>query len=200
MDIAEKDKMTESERITYEEVETWSVEALKDFCRKRNFNVTGSKKVLVARVYVLFNSNVPEEPGAKEQEASKKRDYKSLYMYSIAAPDPLKLSKWIGEKDGLRSWPPVTYIDIDIFMRKNGSVGLTTEGLTAYKTGKAFSYFACDWLSEVYYHMINRKHQCCYLKTTCLPSNRINDNPHSLWIKCMKSGEVLSAYCTCIAG
>jgi hypothetical protein len=48
MDIAEKDKMTESERITYEEVETWSVEALKDFCRKRNFNVTGSKKVLVA--------------------------------------------------------------------------------------------------------------------------------------------------------
>ena len=60
--------------ITCEEVESWSVDALKEYGRKRNYKVSGSKE-LVARVYVLFNNNVPEEPAAKEQEASNKRDY-----------------------------------------------------------------------------------------------------------------------------
>ena len=186
--------------ITYEQVESWTVDALKEYCRKRNFKVSGSKKELVARVYVLFNNSVPEEPEAKEQEASNKRDYKSLFTCDPTAPDPHKLKAWIGEKDGIRFWPAITYVDIDLYMKKKNSVGLTTEGLTAYKTGKAYSYFTCDWLHEVFYHSISRQHKCCYLKTTCLPSNRVNDSPHSLWIKTMKSGEIVSAYCTCVAG
>lgn len=186
--------------ISYEEVETWSIDALKEYCRKRSFKVSGSKKELIALVYVLYNNNVPEEADAKEQEASNRRDYKSLFMCGIPAPDPHRLKTWMGEKEGMSLWPPISYVDIEMFMQKNGSVGLSSEGLTAYKTGKAYSYFACDWLHEVFYHCINKQHKCCYLKATCLPSNRVNDPPHSLWIKSLKDGEVVSAYCTCMAG
>ena len=36
--------------ISYEEVERWSVESLKDFCRKRGFKVTGSKVAKMAKI------------------------------------------------------------------------------------------------------------------------------------------------------
>lgn len=189
-----------SNQVSIEDFEMWSLDALKDYCRKRCFKVSGSKKELVARVYVLCSSNVPEQPSARDEEASNKRDYKTLHMAAIPAPDPHKLQKWVGEKDGIRCWPPITYVDIDVYMRKHGSVGLTTEGLTAYKTGKAYSYYACDWLKEVLYHPITKKHECAYLKADCTPSNRLNNSPHSLWVKVKKTGEVVSAYCSCMAG
>ena len=187
--------------ISYEEVERWSVESLKDFCRKRGFKVTGSKRELVARVYFLYNQEVPEEPTAKQQETSRRKDYKSIVNFKFAAPDPNGLKRWQSEKDGLKIWPPVTYIDIHWFLKNNGSVGLTTEDLTAYKTGKAFSYFHCNWLQEVFFSPINTNHECCFLKANCCPSSRINDEPHQLWVKIVKkTGEIVSAFCTCMAG
>lgn len=199
--VVEMDTEAEQmEKISYGEVETWCVDALKDYCRKRGYRISGSKKELVARVYVLYNNNAEELPGARVKELSRKKDYKEIYSAQHIAPDPMKLENWVKEKSGMKNWPPVTYVDVDIFMRKHGSVGLSSEGLTAYKTGKAYSYFSCDWLHEVFYHPITKKHQCCYLKANCLPSNRINDSPHSLWIKTLKTGEVVSAYCSCVAG
>ena len=199
MASAQSDPDTE-DKITYEEVESWSVDALKDYCKRRDYKVTGTKKELVARVYVLYNDGVEEVPGAREQELSRAKDYKALFSATHASPDPLKLTSWANEQSGIHSWPPVTYVDIDMFMRRNGSVGLSSEGLTAYKTGKAYSYFSCDWLEEVFYHNISKRHRCCYLKAHCMPSNRLNDVPHSLWAKVMKTGEVVSAYCSCVAG
>lgn len=186
--------------ITHEEVEHWSTEALKDFCRKRGYKVTGLKKELVSRVYFLYNHQVPEEPDAKQQEASRKKDYKSLVNFKYPATDPFSLKRWVGEKDGLKNWPPVTYIDIHWFLRRNGSVGLTDEHLTAYKNGKAYSYFSCEWLQEVFHTSIQKSPNCCFLKAKCKPSTRINDDPHDLWVKVLNTGEVVSAYCSCMAG
>ena len=45
--------IVDSDLITLEEVKIWTVEALKDFCRKRGFKVSGSKEELAARVYCL---------------------------------------------------------------------------------------------------------------------------------------------------
>lgn len=187
--------------ITHEEVEMWSLEALKDYCRRRGYKVTGSKKELVSRVYFLYNNETPEQPGAKEKEVTMKKDYRSLFKMRGEAPDPFKITSWIDEKEGIKNWPPVSYVDIHWHMCKNNSVGLSKEAMTAYKTGKAFSYFSCEWLKEVYYSPISRKHECCFLKTICVPSNRVSDIPHSLWVKLMKkTGEVVSAYCSCVAG
>ena len=192
----------ENDIISHEEVETWNLEALKDFCRCRGYKVTGSKKDLVSRVYFLYNNCVPEKPGAKEEESTRKRDYQSIFRHRISAPDPYKLKNtWVGEEKGLTKWPPVSYVDIDWFLRKANNAGLSKEALTAYKTGKAFSYFSCDWLKEVFYNPITKNHQCCFLKADCMPSNRLNDTPHTLWAKIIKdTGEIVSAYCSCVAG
>jgi hypothetical protein len=58
--------------MTHTEVETWSTEALKAYCRKRELKCRGSRKELVSRVYTLYNAEVPEVPAAKEQGLSKK--------------------------------------------------------------------------------------------------------------------------------
>ena len=80
---------TEEDIISLEEVQTWSLDALKDFCKKRGYKVTGSKKELMARVYVLYNISVSEQRGAKQQEASRKADYKSLVNCRFSAPFPI---------------------------------------------------------------------------------------------------------------
>lgn len=195
------DSEQQEDIISHDVVETWNVDALKDYCRRRGYKVTGSKKELVSRVYFLYNSRISEEPGAKQREASRKKDYKELVNASCLAPDPNTLKKWTDEKSGIKLWPPITYIDIHMFFKKNGGLGLSKEELTAYKTGKAYSYFSCDWLKEVFYTAINKHHKCCFLKAECVPSDRINNPPHLLWVKIFKeSGDVASAYCTCMAG
>lgn len=190
------------ELISMDEVKTWSIEALKDFCRKRGFRCTGSKQDLIARVYVLFNEpTIKEIPGAKEQETSRKQDYKTIVNAGLKAPDPLKITNgWIGTDNGLKLWPPLSIVELSMFLIKNG-VTLTNDTLTSYKTGKGYAYHYADWLREVHYHPITKYHKACYLKANCTPSNRLNDLPHNVWIKVLKeNGQILSAYCSCMAG
>ena len=54
--------------ISREEVETWNLEALKDFCRCRGDKVIGSKEGLVFRAYILYNYCVLK--GVKEEEST----------------------------------------------------------------------------------------------------------------------------------
>ena len=44
-------------------------------------------------------------------------------------------------------WASLTF---NVFSRSEGSTGLAQEPLTAYKEGKAYSYFSCDWHKEVF--------------------------------------------------
>jgi hypothetical protein len=199
--MAKADGSESADLITHEEVEHWSVEALKDYCRNRGYKVTWSKKELVSRVYFLYNNQVPEQQTIKQQELSRKKDYKELVSSRYPTPDPANIKKWTSEKEGVKLWPPVTYIDIHWFLKNNGSTGLSQEDLTAYKTGKAYSYFSCDWLQEIFYSAVNKTSECCFVKAKCTPSTRVNDEPHLLWIKIVKkTGEIISAYCTCVAG
>lgn len=192
--------LVKDDLIALTEVKTWNIDALKDFCRKRGYKITGSKDELSARVYFLYNNQIPEEPGAKQQEASRKMDYKTLHNAVVPTIDPARLSKWINEKDGISQWPPVSYIEIVQFLLKHGQ-NLTADALTSYKTGKGFSYFYNGFLQEVFYHPIKKDSLVCYLKSTCTPSNRLNDTPHNLWTKIEKhSGTILSAFCSCVAG
>ena len=56
------------------EIKTRDTEALKDFCRKRGYKVSGTRDKLSTRIYLLYNNKVPEEPSAKDKEASQKAD------------------------------------------------------------------------------------------------------------------------------
>ena len=192
--------LVSSDLISLTEVETWHTDALKDYCRRRGFKCSGNRRELCSRVYTLYNAKIQEIPDLREQEISKKQDYMTLFRIGCPAPDPNKLKSWLGEDDAMTKWPPISYFEIHKFITKLGH-SLSDNALTSYKTGKAYSYFFNDWLQEVFYHAINKDHRACFLKAKCTPSNRLNDEPHSVWIKTdKKTGEVLSAYCSCVAG
>ena len=78
---------------------------------------------------------------------------------------------------------------------------LTKRLLSDYKEGKAYSYFDSKWLSEVKYNPITEDSPICLLKARSVPSQRINDIPHKIWVAAVKkTGTIKSAYCTCFAG
>lgn len=197
----DEEQLCQSDIISLDEVDMWTTDSLKDFCRRRGHKVSGTKSELRARVYCLYNQQIPEDPTAAEQILSKKQDYKQLYSagpgYDV---DPARLKLWLSEKEGMSQWPPTNYVDMVKFIQKNGC-SFSKAALTSYKTGKAYSLFQNDYIQEVYYHGIKKIHPCCFLKATCKRSNRINDPPHDVWVKIAKSsGEVISAYCTCYNG
>lgn len=190
----------DSDLISLNEVETWTTDALKEYCRRRAFKCSGTRRELCSRVYTLYNASVDEVPGIREQEASKKQDIASLFKIGGPAPDPNRLKTWVGEETSMTKWPPISYFEIHKFISKQGN-SLSDSALTSYKTGKAYSYFFNDWLREVFYHQINKDNVACFLKAECTPSNRISDVPHSVWVKVnKKTGDIFSAYCSCVAG
>ena len=101
-----------ADKVTHSEIEMWSVDSLKDYCRGRGYKVSGSKKELVSRAYVLANDNIPEIEDKREKELSRKKYYKGLYTKGLPSSDPVKLKNWIDETNGLRLRPPVSYLDI----------------------------------------------------------------------------------------
>ena len=75
-----------------------------------------------------------------------------------------------------------------------------------YKQGKTYRYFTDTSISEVFYINISDESKYCYLKTKCLPSQRVSSKPYDVWalvkkdLKYEVSGAILNAYCTCTAG
>lgn len=187
--------------ISLAEVKLWNVEALKDYCKKRSYKVSGTKEELCARVYFLYNKEVPEDPTVAEELKSRKLDYKSIYSTGSGYfVDPDRLKKWQTEKESMSKWPPVSYIEISRYIQLKGC-SITKEALTSYKTGKAFSLFYSNYILEVFYHDIRKDHQCCFLQAECKRSNRVSEPNHKAWVKIIKqTGEICSAYCTCFGG
>ena len=188
-----------------EDFERWTVDRLKDFGRKRGYNVGGKRKkelVSVAYVLTLLLRKTEEQVAAMQ-------DYESLLHIDvdgceITIPDPLKLgSDWECEKDATSKWPPCLWVDINNYLLDHDERNLLTRLKNDYKEGKAFSYFASQnaWIKEVFYYAISDESPACLLRCECTPSQKISSTPHKLWA-CLgkKSGQEYSTYCTCFAG
>ena len=57
---------SDSSSLSLDEVNTWNVDALRLFCRKRNLKVSGNKAELVARVFAASEMGIPVQPSANE--------------------------------------------------------------------------------------------------------------------------------------
>lgn len=56
-----------SEEFSYAVLQTWRIDALKGYCRKRNLKVSGTKAELVASVFAASEMRIPIEPTAEER-------------------------------------------------------------------------------------------------------------------------------------
>ncbi|XP_078661228.1 uncharacterized protein LOC144905429 [Branchiostoma floridae x Branchiostoma belcheri] len=205
-----------------EEIGHWKVPALKAFLSVRGLKTSGKKADLQALAYSAVQLRIPENPDAVEEDRARSVEYAELLKIKdkgIKLPDPLVdlAEGWVGEKDGVKEWPPVSYFEIAqwllceapcVSLPRNGNspkerkpATLHKRLLTDYKEGKAYSYFDSKWINEVQYHTIAPDSDICFLKTTCTPSQSIRNIPHTVWVAAeKKSGKICTAYCSCFAG
>ncbi|XP_070550727.1 uncharacterized protein [Ptychodera flava] len=193
---------------TYDAFTRFGVPQLKDFLRKRDLPVSGRKAELVALAYAASLLKIPLVKTASERQAERQKQYEAtLNVDDQQLPDPLLdlKSGWEDESVGMSKWPPTMITDIQTYLQKHETnltcASLSKRLLKDYKEGKAFSYFSSLFLFEILYHKVTDDSPYCCLKSKCIPSQRIRDEPHTLWVIIDKeSGEIKSSYCSCIAG
>ena len=110
---------------------------------------------------------------------------------------------WLSEKDGLFKWPSVYYHDIAKYLKQQGP-DFISKLESEYKLGKAYRYFSCQFVREIYFYDIDD--QNCILSCKVTPSQRISNKPYDVWVIIKKDtndlpgGDILASYCTCVAG
>ena len=137
--------------------------------------------LLFPRAYGVYCDKVDADPELEHKERSVLEDYSSkLVVDDTVVPDPLTLKvNWKGEAIDITSWPSVYYSDIASFM------GLTQSDFikrmeSEYKQGKAYRYYKCDFVREIFFNHISEDSPYCILKCKVVPSQRVNNKPYDV--------------------
>ncbi|KAK3106464.1 hypothetical protein FSP39_020531 [Pinctada imbricata] len=189
--------------LSLETFHTWKVDALKEFFSKRGLSTTGTKAELAALCFSANSLNLPIKATDTEYLSSLHDQYQSLLFHNDKKqPDPLKISGgWKEEKCGIHLWPPVCITDIVTFLIDHGNSENIKKFLNEYKVWKAYEYLQSNFVKEIFYHPISAASEICNLRAKCTPSQRLRDANHTMWIMVRKvSGDIVSAFCSCIAG
>ena len=106
---------------------------------------------------------------------------KTVINKDIVIPDPLTLkSGWIGEARRIQNWPSIFYTDIAnlLSLTQPDFINRLESG---YKQGKAYRYFSCEFVREIYITESNKDTPVCILKCKIIPSQHINSNSYDVW-------------------
>ena len=114
-------------------------------------------------------------------------------------PDPFNIEEknWSNEVTLL---PDIAYPDIWNYLVETPSE-FTKDKLRCYKSLEAYNFFVSGHVQDVSIHAIKNT-SFFYVKTSVLPSQRqgLKEQLYEVWIALHKTGWVLSANCTCMAG
>ena len=135
--------MAAVEQLSFDEINTWRMDALKHFLKKRGLKVSGRKEELVARVFAAAEQNMPVCLDAASRVAQTQRERESLLKTPEGVlPDPSELHNgWIGELNGLTKWLPILLSDLTLYIMKDhpwNDISLQKRLLNEYKEGKAY--------------------------------------------------------------
>ena len=121
-----------------------------------------------------------------------------IYLNGDAIPHPEALSKgWV---DNVLKWPDLQSSEVLIYLLESPS-DFDGKSLKAYESTKAFSYYKDGWVTTCFYNEISTTSQYCYIKANVLPSMKLNEKHHKVWVLLEKSnGSIMSASCSCVAG
>ena len=161
------------------------------------------------RAFHCWENGITSDADAEHRVRMLLNQYKEkLIIEDHMIPDPITLKDgWKREdEDGLTKWPSLYFSDISDYLKTKTSSELMKHLINEYKEGKAYRYFTCKWVKEVFYHVISDKSPYCILKCRVTPSQRISSKPYQVWVIVEKDrddnpgGAIKSAYCTCTAG
>ena len=148
--------------LTLNDFKTWTTVNLKACLPLRGKNSEWGQESLAAKVFSAWCDGVPVNPELEHNERCICEEYnvKLVISKDIVIPEPLTLKNgWIGEVKGIQNLPSIFYKDIAYLL-----------SLTQYKQGKAYWYFSCEFVREIYNNELNKDTPVCILKCKTIPS------------------------------
>ena len=150
-----------------------------------------------------------EDLEAVNKERVLSQEYQAkLVVGGAVLPDPFSIkSGWTGETtEGMAKWPPLYFHDISEYLQSCNSDNLYHRLVNEYKEGKAYRYFACGWVKEIFIHTIAPTSKYCVFKAKVTPSQRLSMKAYDVWAAVEKQhagspgGRIKRCYCSCTAG
>ena len=133
-----------------------------------------------------------------ELEAKKRYDAKIIVFGSLG--DPYCVQKKSLTSVEWQNWPSVEYPDVYNYLITTPSL-YTKDKLKAYKSLEAYKYFVSGWVSNVTVHVVPSGARADYLVMARVKhSQKLSAPSLNPWIALDKSGTVICAHCTCMAG
>ena len=108
--------------------------------------------------------------------------------------DPYKSTNFV---DDMTLWPPVSYGDIFCYFIDRPGV-YTKQQLLQWRSLEAYNYYQSGHVRTVEIWAI--KGDTCVLRALVNPSQASPDRAHHAWVGVLKSGEIVTAHCSCMAG
>ena len=164
-------------RQNFRMIQTWSVDALKDFLRLRAISTTGTKDMLVARTFFAYEQNLPILEDAKQQDVTRAHEYQELLKTEQGKLlDPLYdlTDSWLKDSDVYLNVPKVSIDNVVTYLNSKGVQTSATPfskfKLNHYKDEKGYSYFHNNHIFDVMYHYISADTIFCFVKGKCTSS------------------------------
>ena len=194
------------QELSFEVIQTCKPEQLKEFCRKRDLNVSGPIAELVACLFAAAEIGIVIKPTAQERISTTEKEKAKLLIMpnGTSVPDPLTLKDGqVKESESITSWPPIYLSDITLFLMSDQpgkDVDFHKRVLNEFKEGKADRLFDSGWFKEMSYQKITDDSESCFLKAKCTHSMKISDTPHSAWICAYKNNGFIAELLACASG
>lgn len=134
----------------------------------------------------------------RELEAeAKKRYLEKMSQIGIKeCPYELPADVWVNQPT---SWPQLEYPEVYEYLINTPGV-FTREAMKNRKSLESHNQFLSGWVKTVFYYEVPSS-SIVVMKALVMPSQRLNEAPHTPWISINKShNSVLNAHCTCMAG
>ena len=175
--------------LTLDDFKTWTTVNVKAFLYLRGKNSEGGQESLADKAFCTWCDKVPVNPELERNARCIRKECRAKLLINkdIVIPDPLNLkSGWIGEVKGIQNCPSIFYTDIANLL------SLTQPDFikrleSEYKQGKAYRYFSCEFVREIYIDELNKNTPVCILKCKVIPCQLINSKSHDVWAVVQKN-------------
>ena len=129
------------------------------------------------RAFATHENGEPIDRDKEHIERKLLYEYKAkLSLNDNILPDPIDLKEgWIGEDADIKLLPQlyltdITWFDSDVLDKK----GIIQRVECQHKQGETYRYFTNNFVGEVFINNWNNESKYCFLKTKCLPSQRVS--------------------------
>ena len=177
---------------TLEEFLELSTGELKFYLQQRGLSSLGNRGNLAARALIAHEQNIEIVGTAESISSTLQKDYSNLLQSHEICFDPITADGFV---DDLSIWPETNIGQVFTYFLD--SKAFESEYIGQYKLRKAYSFFGSGFVDKIFCRKINSK---VIVRSSVMPSQRIRDNQHQLWILFGDNGSVITGFCTCTAG